>query len=477
MNKGSILKAQKLLDSLENGTISQSYYDMAWVLRSSALTSDEEDELERKILEGQNDEGSWGATLPYLHDQVINTLSVVVSFLERGSHKTSVSRGVQYLKEHIPLLRQESVETIGFELTFPALMKEMQGYKVDLPYKCEAVRHYEGLRGKKLGLLPSGLIYKISTLQHSLEAFPIEKIDFSKVEIFPNGSLGNSPAATAYYIKHIGAHLVPKSVEYIKQFKERGWLVPSIYPFEIFEKAWVLYNFLQAGILDKLDYKKHTDYLWGHWQKFGGASISNDFPIIDSDDTAVVYVVLKETGYPVSAEVFEQFEEDKWFRCFDLERNPSISANIHVLDALQYSSAFPKKEDSVNKIISFLKEKQMPDGSWLDKWHISPYYCTGHAILALRKTEQSLTEAAVNFLLKSQRKDGGWGVSMSTHEETLYVLQALLSLRLNEYNEVIEKGKKYLRNSENGFEELWVDKGLYCPINVIECYNVTEEVF
>ena len=127
------------------------------------------------------------------------------------------------------------------------------------------------------------------------------------------------------------------------------------------------------------------------------------------------------------------------------------------------------------KLLGFLGENQSVNGSWVDKWHVSPYYSTGHALIALQGIDENMSSLAIEFLIKSQRHDGGWGFHRSTAEETFYVLQALLGVSGQDYSDVIRKAERYLRDQGNNFEALWVDKGLYCPINVTKSNSVIYE--
>lgn len=468
MSTQRLVEAQNLLDSLNMGRISKSCYDIAWVLRSGVITGDDRTILINKLRSSQYNDGSWGAQLTYIHDRVINTLAVVIALIEQGGFDFEVKRGIEYLNLFIPKLRTEAIETIGFELTFLSLLKTASRSKIDLPYDSDVVLYYAQLAEQKRGLLKAVPLSRPTTITHSLEAFDDDEIDLSTVALFDNGSLGNSPAATAFYVKKVGSTNAVKSINYLTQFKSMDWDIPSIYPFEIFEKAWVLYHFLHVGILDKLDYKKHTDYLWHHWQKFGGASISNDFPIIDSDDTAVTFIVLKETGYPVDATVFEQFEQEKWFRCFDLERNPSISANIHVLEAMILSDEYSGRDRAISKILAFL-DKAL-SATWVDKWQVSPYYCAAHLLIAIRTLNHSLLQKTLGFIYSSQNVDGGWGIRSSSFEETKYVLLALGTLdREYQKDDSLARARAFLQTGAfTPNVELWVDKGLYAPLSVIE---------
>ncbi len=445
-------RAQALLNSLKKGTVSVSFYDIAWVLRADVLGKDVENVLLEKISSSQFLDGSWGGGVFYFHDRVINTLSVVVALAQLGKQElVDIEKAVHFLQEAIPKLLEEQVETIGFELTFPRLLQDAQLQDLDLPYDSEVIRHYVSIGAKKKGLVPKQLFTKQTTLLHSLEAFGEDELDYFEIVPFPNGSIGNSPAATAAYLMKVGVDQAPKSLEYLKSFSEVNWDIPSIYPFEIFEKAWVLYNFLHAGILESLDYKSHTDYLWEHWQKFNGASISNAFPIIDSDDSAVVYIVLKQTGYPVDIQVLEQFEEEQWFRCFDLERNPSISANIHLLEAFSLDKEYKRQQEVIEKILQFLISKRGEDGFWKDKWHISAHYTTAHMALAVKNIDQNLYNSIIEqYKLFIETED----YNNLSFEEKSYIAQAL-----EEPVELVQ---------ESNTAHLWVDKGLYSPVNVIE---------
>lgn len=454
---------QKLLDSLRFGDASVSIYDTAYVLRSGILEDQAIKKINQYLIDQQHSDGSWGSVLGYIHDRVINTLAVIIAWKELGFYDQGITKAEAYLARAIPNLKKEVVETIGFEFTFPNLIEEGRRLKINIPYNTEIVSYYLQMKEQKLGGIPKSALQNITTLSHSLEALPFDEMSFSGMQL-SNGSFGNSPAATAHFIRH-STRPNPRAIQYLKTFEKNGWLIPSIYPFEIFEKAWVLYHYMHAGILFSMNFKSHTDYLWHHWIKYEGASISNDFPVIDSDDSAIVYIVLKATGYPVDAKAFEKFELDGWFRCFDLERNPSISANIHVLEAINRSKTYMRRDAVIKKIIHFLSDAL--SNTWIDKWHISPFYCASHLILALRGMESPLLKKAVDFLRNNRNSDGGWGVKQSTFEETQYVSLALNSVK----DEFLQWQPSCPQDMNDHHPELWVDKGLYCPWNVVKSLN------
>ena len=159
------------------------------------------------------------------------------------------------------------------------------------------------------------------------------------------------------------------------------------------------------------------------------------------------------------------YEEKDHFRCFDLEANPSISANIHVLGALG-QAGLDRRNSSVQKVIHFL-QKAKGQQTLLDKWHSSTYYATTHAIIACAGLANDLVEESVQWILSSQNKNGSWGTYISTAEETAYAIQALWV-----WDEKVAKipkttlknGARWLKeHMDQPYPPLWIGKCLYSP--------------
>jgi hypothetical protein len=64
-----------------------------------------------------------------------------------------------------------------------------------------------------------------------------------------------------------------------------------------------------------------------------GVGLAYEGLVPDSDSTSVTLAVLQHAGYPVELDILTRFESDDCFTCLPLERNPSVSANAHVLEA------------------------------------------------------------------------------------------------------------------------------------------------
>src|SRR5690606_3682995 len=86
------------------------------------------------------------------------------------------------------------------------------------------------------------------------------------------------------------------------------------------------------------------DFLYRVWDPKCGLTYSSCFKVTDLDDTAEAFMILRWGGYDVSADVFSNYEEEHHFRCFYGEANPSLSANIRLLGALQMHRDHPQFE-------------------------------------------------------------------------------------------------------------------------------------
>jgi halimadienyl-diphosphate synthase len=234
-----------------------------------------------------------------------------------------------------------------------------------------------------------------------------------------------------------------------------------------------LWNLALVGPLDDETLalcQPHLDFLQEAWQPGLGAGFAAEYTPKDGDDTGLVYKVLKSFGRPVDLDAMLHYEEDDCFRCYAVESNPSISANIHTLGALR-QAGLDAEHPAVLKIVQFLFNAQVSQLYWHDKWHASPYYATSHAIIAGAGYVDWLVEDAVYWLLTTQNQDGSWGYYSPTAEETAYCLQALAIWKRNGHavpDEALQRGAAWLKaHAQAPYPPLWIGKCLYCPELVV----------
>ncbi|XP_030969509.1 beta-amyrin synthase-like [Quercus lobata] len=83
-------------------------------------------------------------------------------------------------------------------------------------------------------------------------------------------------------------------------------------------------------------------------------------------------------------------------------------------------------ENSIQKAVQYILDIQMPDGSWYGNWGICFMYGTWFALGALAAVGKtynncSAIRRAVDFLLRTQKEDGGWSESHLSCPKKIYI--------------------------------------------------------
>jgi halimadienyl-diphosphate synthase len=502
-----VLDLDATKQSIGTGAMSQAAYDTAWVAqvrRPDNCAQLAFPEAFDWLLFHQASDGSWSGPGSYaLLPTMAGLLALVAAPPAYQTEATlqAAARARAYLEEQLRGWSVASHESVGFEVLAPGLLTRLEqqgGVKFEFSGKAELMALYH----QKLALAGPELIYRgQSNLIHSLEAFGAS-LDWDKIKTLQaaNGSYGCSPAATAAVLIYnprwdqAATDWLTGLVQRNANRVELAGGMPNAYPIDAFEISWVIYNLLHATaanpvILGQRQFKALPQLV--NWLRSSvgpkGASIScfGGLPT-DSDDTGVVLAALSLAD-PVHGRGFEAqelarycfspFERPGYFACFEGERGESTSANSHVLAALLLASstglgstpatgAYLREhnwvEESVTKIVNFLYSVRTKEGFWLDKWHLSPFYATASAVLALAEHPDphaaNLLRPTVQWVLQTQSiSDGGWGgtsssPSSTTLEETAYALQILQTL--------LPKPGLILSTAERGQAELALDRGL-----------------
>ena len=456
-------------------------YDTCWAAR---LTNGDGSlaypHLLQALTERQHPNGSWGSRIPYSHDRVLSTIAVVLllsRFGYRRRDREQCSAGERYIWRQASELEHDVHPTVGFEMILPALLWEGRELDLDLPYA--QLRHYEAERAQKLSVLPDRRLFETrTTALFSLEAFP-DRVDLDDAStlLLEDGSMAGSPSATAWFLGQVPDWRTryPQSTAYLENLLRRNDSgLPAIAPCGIFARTWVLYYLYWGGLLagrkDLL--RPHHEYLLDHWHPDGVGFSPPMFP--DSDDTSMALLALHRAGYDVDGTSLLAYERDKHFAVFNHELQPSISANLHILEALK---TFPKHDRRRvrDKIIDYVFAERRPGGYWGDKWHGSVYYPTSQALMALLPHTPHRMDDSLNWLLSTQRTDGSWGQYAPTVEETALVLLPLLLYHRAGWSipkQSLRLAARYLLSNEGSFEqdyaELWTAKVLFAPSSIIQ---------
>ena len=455
-------------------------YDTSWAAR---LTDEDgclayPNSLE-KLREHQHSDGSWGGEISYVHDRLLSTLSVVLLLSRFGRRKRDQEQqlaGVRYIWQHIGKLHYDAHRTIGFEMLLPSLMAEGRKQDLDLPYA--QLSHFEEERAKKLRLLPTQRLFTTRTSAlFSLEGFA-DRIDLESVTglLSEDGSMASSPSATAFLLSQTldWRSRYPKSTVYLEDLLRRGDDgLPAVAPCTTFTRSFTLYYLYYGNLLSNRAalLKPHFEYLLKNWQPDGISWAPGTIP--NSDDTAAALLALKRAGYEVDGTCLLPYERDQHFAVLEHELNPSISANLHILEALE---TLPERERSRvrDKILGYVLRARQYGSFWNDKWHASIYYPTSIALMVLPSYIPDEMDETVRWLLFTQYANGAWGQYMPTREETALTLLALLgyhrTVRPLPYEPLRQAAEHLIATahlSDESDPKLWISKALYAPPLVV----------
>ncbi len=473
----------ELIRQIGPGKMANVAYDTAWVARLGDADWDLSSPSLAWLNVHQLRDGCWGAQRPfYYHDRLISSLAAMIALAQRGRRdqdRRQLERGLQAL-EAITARPAEGLQTdsngatVGFEMIAPTLVAEAERLGIIRQRSDRLLGRIGQYRAQKLAHLHGKMINRRITAAFSAEMAGVDGQQMLDLENLQegNGSVGCSPSATAYLVLQVDPDN-PKALHYLHQVVSEDGGAPNVAPFDTFETAWALWNLALipgfTGFKERV--QQHVEALSRSWDKLQGAGFSSEYSVNDADGTSMVFDALSRYGVLKSMDPILHYEEQEWFKCFELENDPSISANIHVLDALR-QAGLKKDHPSVGKILHFLQKARSREGYWLDKWHISPYYTSSHAIIACAGYANEMVLDAVEWLIQTQHPDGSWGIAASTAEETAYALQALWLWdqgvrRLP--REIFRKGRIWLEDHQSRpYDPLWVGKCLYCPKLVID---------
>jgi hypothetical protein len=463
-----------------SGNLSPSIYETGRIAVLAPWVAGQDGRL-RFLLAAQGADGTWGEFDSYT---LIPTLSATEALLVcllrragseplRGRLAAAAVRGLRALTKILdPTGNAAVADTIAAELIVPALLHDIHEHLARL--SDEPVAGLDGwanVRFASPAIADPDLLRRIRTqpselpakLSHTLEIVGSRAPECRAIRPV-NGNVGCSPAATAAWLGPTApAASRDPSATYLNDLATRhGGPVPGVSPITTFEYAWSVNTLLSVGMDIEVP-DAITTYLAAALTH-DGAGVAPGL-LCDADTTAVVLATRTLLGGEPRLDCLRPFDRGTYFVCWDGERNPSISANAHVLECLA-------DEKTVMRHSEWLRAHQHADGHWLDKWHASPYYATHCCVRALGRVGiVEPVDRARRWVLDTQRADGSWGLWCGTREETAYAVQILLRGRRGvsgEVREAADRGRAFLLSCDDSDDlPLWHDKDLYAPINVI----------
>ncbi|OEL25993.1 Ent-copalyl diphosphate synthase 1, chloroplastic [Dichanthelium oligosanthes] len=370
-------KIRAMLRSMDDGDISISAYDTAWVAMVPRMDGGKGPEFPAAvqwILNNQLPDGSWGdSELFSAYDRLINTLGCVVTLTKWSLEPEMCNKGLSFLNHNIWKLAEEDQESmpIGFEIAFPSLIEIAKSLRVEFPYDHQALQGIYASREIKMKRIPKEVMHRVpTTILHSIEGMP--GLDWPKLLNLQSsdGSFLFSPAATSYALLKTGDR---KCFNYIDRIvKKFNGGAPNVYPVDLFEHIWVVDRLERLGISRyfQQEIEQCMDYVNRYWTEEGICWARNS-DVKDVDDTAMAFRLLRLHGYSVSPDVFKNFEKDGEFFGFAGQSTQAVTGMYNLNRASQIS--FPG-EDVLHRAgtfsYEFLRHREAQE-TLSDKWIVS----------------------------------------------------------------------------------------------------------
>jgi halimadienyl-diphosphate synthase len=436
------------------------------------------------------------------------TLGAMIAFRKHAhwaNYERQVEAGVGYIRDVAPHLIngtgpladdvQSATLPIAFELVLAPLVQDALALGLNVPENlADRYEPYRQEKLKKLAQVPPAMLSQTSAV-HSLEFcgsnLPAPPETFVHLV---DGGVALSAAATACVYLNTSPDQVYLRERMYRYFVDtriqdgNGAAWPVITCIDTFEWIWAYYNLNLWQRIHKTSLAAYPELqqeverclseTYNCWSEKRGLGTASRF-LPDSDSTALAYLVLQESGYNRDVtlnSLAPYWREPGYLVTYGFERDPSTSANIHALEALTVAGNKP----DAYRLVNFLEEQRRGLPFWQDKWHISPYYPTSHALAAYCRLDaaRATSDAVVNWIAESQNPNGSWGWEnrQGTLEETAYALQALMVYAqtygwLDDMLLVAKAGADYLRREYRPYvweeDTLWIAKTRYSPLLVV----------
>ncbi|XP_062145499.1 ent-copalyl diphosphate synthase 1 isoform X1 [Alnus glutinosa] len=374
--KERVESIKSMLGSMEDGEITISAYDTAWVALVEDIHGSGLPQFPSSlewIADNQLPDGSWGdSEIFFGYDRIINTLACVIALKSWNIHPEKYEKGISFLKEKICKLEYENAEhmPIGFEVAFPSLLEIARSLNIEVLDDSPALQEIYAKRNIKLTRIPRDIMHKVpTTLLHSLEGMP--GLDWEKLAKLQSqdGSFLFSPSSTAFALMQTKDE---NCLTYLNNAVQRfHGGVPNVYPVDLFEHMWAADRLHRLGISRYFqpEINECVNYVYRYWTDEGICWARNS-KVYDVDDTAMGFRLLRLHGHKVSADVFQNFRKGDEFFCFAGQSTQAVTGMFNLYRASQV--VFPGEkilEDAKQFAFNFLREKQAAN-ELFDKWII-----------------------------------------------------------------------------------------------------------
>ncbi|MEU7769643.1 hypothetical protein AB0B25_31950 [Nocardia sp. NPDC049190] len=453
------------------------------------------------LLRTRNGDGSWGAQQWPVRYRMVPTLAAVsalagTSFTEAAA--TAVRDGVGYLRRHATAMAPRAQpDLVASEFIVPALWEHL-AHLISTEPRNTVIGNWSLGDRDALGRFARHILQVCGSdrarlhrlreahdigratppyVVHSLELLADTAAEGPWTHAVP---VGCSAAATAAVAARSRLPR-PDAVDLLqRQARVLDGGFPVIMRMEAFELLWVCGVLVRSAIPIPEPVRRE----WISWIRGvltpDGVCAGPGVPPDGDDTAAALYLLGRLERSAVSPDPLLRFVMNDGCASTPGERTRSTTATAHALEALglwvnQNPDGCPLYRRAHASLMQYLIETQNDEGAWDDKWHASPFYATGCAVLALRRYGGQpgceAVQRAVDWARESQNTDGSWGIWAATLEETAMALD-ILSACPNA-GEARRHGAAFLNahhDAQAGSSlrpPLWHGKELYDPHRIV----------
>ncbi|KAL2238865.1 UNVERIFIED_CONTAM: Kolavenyl diphosphate synthase TPS5, chloroplastic [Sesamum indicum] len=368
---------RSMLQSMDDGEISVSPYDTAWVALVEDISGGGRPQFPASlewISNNQLPDGSWGDSYTFsIYDRIINTLACVVALKSWNVHPDKTHKGILFINENIYKLAGENEEhmPIGFEVALPSVIQMAKKLDIDIPLDSPGLQEIYARRELKLTRIPRDIMHKVpTTLLHSLEGMP--SLMWQKLLKLQSadGSFLFSPSSTAFALQQTKDHnCLNYLANHVKKFNGG---VPNVYPVDLFEHLWAVDRLQRLGISRYFqpEIEECIDYVHRYWTNKGICWARNS-EVQDIDDTAMGFRLLRLHGREISADVFKHFEKGGEFFCFAGQTTQAVTGMYNLYRASQLIFPGEKILGDAAKFAAKFLQRKLANNELLDKWIIT----------------------------------------------------------------------------------------------------------